>query len=188
MRFIKIISIGLGLFIGLVFFSIYIGIPTIQDRYLEQATETPKFRAFSDSLSTCDIAVFPEVLDRLLIEAKFGHVNGGQEIIKDFKIKVFADNVEQERIFDIHLATLIEPTVGFDEIRINDFNELPDNSRYRDFAFTIRPQYKLDNDTEFELRLTAILLDTLRQRERTVGGTYRIINDKEFKFEKFRVH
>ena len=188
MRFFKIISIGLGLFIGLVFLSIYIGIPTIQDRYLEQVTKNSKFRAFSDSLSTCDIAVFPEVLDRLLIEAKFDHVNGGQEIVKDFKIKVFADNIEQERIFDIHLATLIGPTMSFDEIGINDFNELPDNSRYRDFSFTIRPQYKLDNDKEFELRLTAILLDTLKQSERTVGGTYKIINDREFKFEKFRGH
>jgi len=144
----------------------------------------------------CEIKVIPEVLDRLIIEAKFDHVNGGQEIVKDFKIKVLVDNKEQERIFDIYITKFIQPTItkfiqptmSFDEARINDFNELPTNSKYRDFSFTIRPQYKLDNDKEFELQVTAVLADTLTDRVRTVNKNFKIINDKEFKLEKFRGH
>lgn len=54
------------------------------------------------------------------------------------------------------------------------------------WKFTIRPQYKLDN--EFELQLTTVLADTLADRERTVHKNFKIINDKEFKLEKFRGH
>lgn len=188
MRFVKFILVGLGLFFGLILVSIYIGIPTIQDRYLEQETQNQTFVAFTDSLAECEIKVIPEVLDRLIIEAKFDHVNGGQEIVKDFKIKVLVDNKEQERIFDIYITKFIQPTMSFDEARINDFNELPTNSKYRDFSFTIRPQYKLDNDKEFELQVTAVLADTLTDRVRTVNKNFKIINDKEFKLEKFRGH
>ena len=188
MRFVKFILIGLGLFFGLILGSIYIGIPTIQDRYLERQSQKPMFTAFSDSVSKCEILVLPEVLDRLLIEAKFDHVNNGREIVKDFKIRVFADKLEQERIFDIHLTNITEMSMGYDEMRINDFSELPTNSKYRDFSFTIRSQYKLDNDKEFELQLTTVVADTLTGRERTVEKTFSIINDKEFKLEKFRGH
>gem|GEM_PF-5415955 len=50
MRFVKFILVGLGLFFGLILVSIYIGIPTIQDRYLEQETQNQTFVAFTDSL------------------------------------------------------------------------------------------------------------------------------------------
>ena len=188
MRFVKFILVGLGLLFALILGSIYIGIPIIQDRYLERETLNQTFVAFTDSSAKCEIKVIPEVLDRLIIEAKFDHVNGGQEIVKDFKIKVLVDNKEQERIFDVNLTKFIQPTMNFDEARINDFNELPTNSKYRDFSFTIRLQYKLDNDKEFELRLTTVLADTLTDRERTVNKNFRIFNDKEFKLEKFRGH
>ena len=188
MRFVKFILVGLGLFFGLILGSIYIGIPTIQDRYLEQGTQQQTFMAFTDSSAKCEIKVIPEVLDRLIIEAKFDHVNGGQEIVKDFEIKILADNKEQERIFDIYITKFILPTMSFDEIRINDFNEMPTNSKYRDFSFTIQPQYKLDNNDKFDLKLKVVLADTLNHRERTVDKTFKIINDKEFKLEKFRGH
>jgi hypothetical protein len=188
MRFIKFILVGLGLFFGIILGLIYIGIPTIQDRYLEQETQNQTFLAFNDSLARCEIKVIPEELDRLIIEAKFDHVNGGQEIVKDFEIKVLVDSKEQERIFDIEITKFIQPILNFDQVRINDFNELPINSRYRDFSFTIRPQYKLENDKDFELQVTALLADTLTNIERTVNKNFQIINNKEFKLEKFRVH
>ncbi|HEU5289343.1 MAG TPA: hypothetical protein VFU05_01795 [Cyclobacteriaceae bacterium] len=188
MRFMKFILGGFGLFFGLILGAIYIGIPTIQDRYLEHETRNQTFVAFTDSSTKCEIKVIPEILDRLIVEAKFDHVSGGQEIVKDLKIKILVDNKEQERIFDIYITKFIKPTMSFDEARINDFNELPTNSKYRDFSFIIRPQYKLDNDKEFELQLTAVLADTLTDRERTVHKKFTIINDKEFKFEKFRGH
>ena len=188
MRFTKFILYGLGLFIGLILISIYIGIPTIQDRYLEQETKASKFIAFKDSLTQCEIDVRPEVLDRLLVAVKFDHINGGQEIVKDLKIKIEADGKEQERIFDISITKFIEGEMRFDETRINDFNELTLNSKYRDFSFTIQPQFKLDNKDRFDLKLKVILADTLTDRERTVDKTFKIINDKEFKLEKFRGH
>jgi hypothetical protein len=188
MRFVRFTLYGLGLFFGLILFSIYAGIPTIQDRYVEKETQKHTFIAFTDSLANCEIKVIPEVLDRLIIEAKFDHVKRGQEMVNDFKIKVVADGKEQSRIFDIYLTKFIEASMSFDEKRINDYNELPNNSRYRDFAFTIRPQYKLDNKKHFELELLAVLMDTVSGRERTVNKTFKIISDRQFKLVKLRVH
>jgi hypothetical protein len=188
MRFTKFILYGLGLFIGLILIAIYIGIPTIQDRYLEQETKTAKFIAFQDSLTQCEINVRPEVLDRLLVAVKFDHINDGQEIVKDLKIKIEADGKEQERIFDISIAKFIEKEMRFDEARINDFNELTLNSKYRDFSFIIQPQFKLDNKDKFELKLKVILADTLTGRERTIDKIFKVTNDKEFKLEKFGGH
>ncbi len=188
MRLVKFIIYGVGLFFGLILFSIYIGIPTIQDRYLEQGTKKQSFIAFSDSSAKCEIKVIPEVLDRLIVEVKFDHVNGGQEIVKDLKIKIERDGKDQERIFDISIKKFIEGEMRFDETRINDFNELTLNSKYRDFSFTIQPQFKLDNKDNFDLKIKAVLTDTLTKRERTVDKIFKITNDKEFKLEKFSGH
>jgi hypothetical protein len=162
--------------------------PTIEDRYLEQETKTAKFIAFSDSRTQCEINVRPEVLDRLLVAVKLDHLDGGEEIVKDLTIKIESDGKEQDRIFDIYITKFVEGEMRFDETRINDFDELPLNSRYRDFSFTIQPQFKLDSKDKFNLKMKIILADTLTNRERTVNKTFKIINDKEFKLEKLRAH
>jgi hypothetical protein len=128
------------------------------------------------------------VLDRLLVAVKFDHLSGGQEIVKDLKIKIEKDGKEQERIFDISITKFIEGEMRFDETRINDFNELTLNSKYRDFSFTFQPQFKLDNKDNFDLKLKVILADTLTDKERTVDKIFKITNDKEFKLEKFSGH
>ena len=155
---------------------------------MELKTQKSNFPAFGDSLATCEIKLIPEVLDRLIIEVKFDHVNDGQEILKDMEIKIISKNEEQKRIFDIYVTKYIQSTMKTDEKRINNFKELSLNSKYRDFSYTVQPQYKLDKKKDFELIFKAVLSDTIRKTERTINRTFKIENNKEFKIKKFRVH
>ncbi len=187
------ITIGslVGLFILFIAFILFIGIPTIQDNYVEIETKKAELPILENELVDVKIEFIPEVLDRLIIYVDFDKKNE-ELILKDFSIKLFdrESNQELERIFTIRVFKPDNKKPGFyDEIRLEkDFKEIDLESKYRDLSYTVQPQFKLGDCDNFEVLVQIDLLEKLSNEIISIDKKLNIQNDSFFKMEEFRVH
>lgn len=190
-RILITISSLVGLFILSIAFILFIGIPTIQDNYVEIETKKAELRILENEIVDVKIEFIPEILDRLIIYVDFNK-KSEELILKDFSIKLFDKelNEELERIFTIRVFKPYNEKLGFyDEIRIEkDFNEIEIESKYRDLSYTVQPQFKLGDCEKFEVFIKIDLLDTLSNKIISIDKKLNIQNESFFKIEEFRVH
>lgn len=188
--FITLSSLA-GLFIFFVAFIIFIGIPTIQDNYVEIETQKSKVQLLSNELVDVTIEFIPEELDRLIIYIEFDKKTE-ELILKDFSIKLFDKESNQylERIFTIRVfKPENERPEFYDEIRLeNDFNEIDLESKYRDLSYTVQPQFKLGDCDNFEVSIQIELLEKLSNEIIQINKKLTIENESRFKMEEFRIH